>query len=88
VSEKYYGVFHNTLKNSLVNLCMESHKLMCHTKHGFEVRESVLYHHAWVIPEVLYMLAVLCGASYDRTQVMCVAVLSQRCTVFVMSVGV
>jgi len=39
------------------------------------------------------MLAVLCIASYDRTQVMCVAVvalllLSQRCSAFVMSVGV
>jgi len=34
-------------------------------EHGFEVCDSVKYHHEWVIPEVLCMLAVLCSASYD-----------------------
>jgi hypothetical protein len=47
----------------------------------------------WVISEVLFILAALCGASYDRTQIMYVALvalllLSQGYTVFVMSAAV
>jgi len=47
----------------------------------------------WVISEVLCMVAAPCSASYDWSQIMCVALvalllLSQRCTVFVMSIAV
>jgi len=57
---------------------------------SFTCKQNTRQKHIRVISEILLMVAALCGASYDWTQITCVALLllSQGYTVFVMPVAV